>query len=183
MTLHARLLAVLAGAILAGAPAVALAHGPSRDMNHDMNHDGSHDKDKAPSRGVAATQDAETAFGRAGDPAKAARTIRIDMSDTMRFTPDAIQVRRGETVSFEIVNAGRMLHEMVIGTEAELKAHAELMKKFPGMEHDEPYMAHVDPGKAGRIAWQFTKPGEYRFACLIPGHFEAGMTGRITVTE
>jgi len=191
MTFHARLLAALAGALLAGSAPAAFAHGASQEAAHDANHgksqdashDKSHDKGHAPARVAAATPDADTAFGRAGDPAKAARKIRIEMSDTMRFTPDAIEVRRGETVSFEVVNAGRVLHEMVIGTEAELEAHAQLMKKFPGMEHDEPYMAHVDPGKAGRIVWQFTRPGEYRFACLVPGHFESGMTGRITVTE
>ena len=167
MKLHTAIFTTLLGSsLLAGAPGAA-AHGSSHDASH----------------GRKAAEVVETAFGRTGDPSKAARTIRIDMSDTMRFSPDAIQVRRGETVSFEIVNAGRTLHEMVIGTDAELKAHAEMMKKFPGMEHDEPYMAHVDPGKAGRIVWQFTKPGEYRFACLIPGHFEAGMVGRITVTE
>ncbi|TXL68770.1 cupredoxin domain-containing protein [Zeimonas arvi] len=167
MKFHTPILAALFGSALLAAAPGASAHGSSHDASH----------------GQKALEVVETAFGRTGDPSKAARTIRIDMSDTMRFSPDAIQVRRGETVSFEIANAGRVLHEMVIGTEAELKAHAEMMKKFPGMEHEEPYMAHVDPGKSGRIVWQFTKPGEYRFACLIPGHFEAGMVGRITVTE
>lgn len=167
MKFHTAILTTLLGSsLLAGAPG-ASAHGSSHDASH----------------GRKALEVVETAFGRTGDPSEASRTIRVDMSDTMRFSPDAIQVRRGETVSFEIANAGRVLHEMVIGTEAELKAHAKMMKKFPGMEHEEPYMAHVDPGKSGRIVWQFTKPGEYRFACLIPGHFEAGMVGRITVTE
>jgi uncharacterized cupredoxin-like copper-binding protein len=55
------------------------------------------------------------------------------------------------------------------------------MKKHPGMEHDEPYMAHVDPGRKGTIVWTFNRAGSIEFACLIPGHFEAGMIGRITV--
>ena len=58
---------------------------------------------------------------------------------------------------------------MVLGTPEELKEHAELMKKFPEMEHDEPHMAHVKPGKSGEIVWQFTKAGEFQFACLHPG--------------
>ena len=74
------------------------------------------------------------------------------------------------------------MHEMVLGTMDELKKHAELMKKHPGMEHDEPYMAHVAPGKKGEIVWQFTKAGEFFYGCLIPGHFEAGMIGKVTVT-
>ena len=70
---------------------------------------------------------------------------------------------------------------MVIGTMKELKEHAELMRKSPNMEHDEPYMAHVGPGKADEIVWQFTRAGEFYYACLIPGHLEAGMIARITV--
>jgi uncharacterized cupredoxin-like copper-binding protein len=123
----------------------------------------------------------DTTFGREGDPAKATRTIRVDMSDAMRFTPADITVKRGETVKLVASNKGQVLHEMVLGTSEELEKHAQMMKKFPGMEHDEPYMAHVKPGKSGEIVWQFTKAGEFKFACLIPGHFEAGMVGKVTV--
>jgi uncharacterized cupredoxin-like copper-binding protein len=135
----------------------------------------------AAARRFDASKVEETAFGREGDPAKASRTIRVDMADTMRFTPAVITVRRGETVRLVATNKGQVLHEMVLGTAEELKKHAEQMKKFPDMEHDEPHMAHVKPGKSGQIVWQFTKPGEFQFACLIPGHFEAGMVGKVTV--
>jgi uncharacterized cupredoxin-like copper-binding protein len=123
----------------------------------------------------------ETAFGRTGDPKRVTRTVRIAMADTMRFTPGAIDVKRGETIRFEVANAGKVMHEMVLGTLQDLKEHAELMRKHPGMEHDEPYMAHVAPGKTVTMVWQFTKPGEFHFGCLVPGHFEAGMVGKITV--
>lgn len=123
----------------------------------------------------------DTAFGRAGDPAKVARTIQVDMADSMRFTPADITVRRGETVRIVAANKGQVLHEIVIGTPEELRKHAEMMKKFPGMEHDEAYMAHVKPGQRGEIVWQFTQAGEFAFACLLPGHFEAGMVGKVTV--
>jgi uncharacterized cupredoxin-like copper-binding protein len=73
------------------------------------------------------------------------------------------------------------MHEIVIFTSAELAQHAEMMKKFPSMEHDEPYMAHVPPGKRGDIVWTFNRPGDFEFACLIAGHFEAGMRGTIRV--
>ena len=123
----------------------------------------------------------ETAFGRTGEAKKAARTIAVDMSDRMRFSPASISVKRGETVKFVVKNSGKTMHEFVLGTLPELKAHAELMKKHPGMEHDEPYMAHVAPGKTETIVWQFTKSGEFHFGCLIPGHFEAGMVGKVAV--
>ena len=122
-----------------------------------------------------------TPFGREGDPKKATRTIRVGMNDRMRFEPQSITVRKGETVRFVVANKGAILHEMVLGTPEALKEHAELMKKHPGMEHDEPSMTHVKPGATGEIVWQFTEAGNFQFACLIPGHFEAGMVGRVTV--
>ena len=128
----------------------------------------------------------ETGFGRTGDPKKVSRTVEIDMSDMsdkMRFTPAVLTQQRGETVRFVAKNSGKQMHEMVLGSMKALKEHAELMKKHPGMEHDEPYMAHVGPGKKAEIVWQFTKAGEFNFGCLIPGHFEAGMVGSIKVTE
>lgn len=125
----------------------------------------------------------EKTFGHEGDPNKVSRTVSVDMSDRMRFAPDVISIRQGETVRFVLKNSGKVMHEMVLGTMQELKEHAEIMKKHPGMEHDEAYMAHVAPGKTGRIVWQFTKPGEFFYGCLIPGHFESGMIGRINVTK
>ena len=124
----------------------------------------------------------EKPFGREGDPKKATRTIKVDMSDKMRFTPAKLTIRQGDTVRFEVQNSGKVMHEMVLGTMKELKEHAELMLKHPGMEHDEPYMAHVGPGKTERVVWQFTKAGEFYYGCLVPGHFEAGMIGKIVVS-
>jgi uncharacterized cupredoxin-like copper-binding protein len=123
----------------------------------------------------------DTAFGRTGDPKNVTRTIEVTMSDDMRFVPDRIEVRRGETVRLRVANRGRVMHELVIGTDQELAQHAALMRKNPDMEHDAPYMAHVAPAKRGEIVWQFTRPGQFSFACLVPGHFEAGMRGTIVV--
>jgi uncharacterized cupredoxin-like copper-binding protein len=124
----------------------------------------------------------EKAFGKAGDPRKVTRTITFHMSDKMRFDPSRITIKQGETIRFIAKNNGKLLHEMVFGTMKELEEHAEQMKKFPDMEHDEPYMTHVAPGKTGEIIWQFTKAGQFDFACLIAGHFDAGMVGKIIVT-
>ncbi len=132
---------------------------------------------------VTAQPMVETGFGRTGDPARVSRTVDIDMSDAMRFTPTELVVNRGETVRFVVRNTGKTLHEMVLGSWSELQAHAELMRKFPDMEHDEPYMAHVAPGRTGEIVWKFNRAGTFEFACLIPGHFQAGMVGRVIVAE
>lgn len=123
----------------------------------------------------------QTAWGIAGDSAKVVRTIDVSMGDDMRFSPGKLVVKQGETIRFVVRNTGALLHEFVIGTPAGNARHADLMMKFPGMEHDEPYMAHVNPGKTGEIVWMFNKAGEFEFACLIAGHFQAGMVGTITV--
>lgn len=120
-------------------------------------------------------------WGIAGDAQAARRTIEVRMLDTMRFTPDRIDVRLGETVRFDVSNAGKVMHEFVIGTKKENEAHAALMVKFPNMEHDEPYMAHVPPGRRGEIVWTFNRAGAFEFACLIGGHYQAGMVGTIVV--
>ena len=121
-------------------------------------------------------------WGIAGDVAAAGRSIEVGMADSMRFKPERITVKQGETVRFVVRNTGKQMHEFVIGTQAENAKHAALMIKFPNMEHDEPYMAHVPPGKTGQIVWTFNRAGEFEFACLIAGHYQAGMVGRISVS-
>ena len=147
---------------------VAFAHSPTAHQAHN-----------AKAQNVAPAEQKD--WGIAGDLKKVKRTVEIRMTDDMRFAPNQIQVKLGETVRLVAVNAGKVLHEIVIGTPKELNAHAAMMKKHPGMEHDEPYMAHVNPGQKGEIVWTFNRAGTFEFACLIPGHFEAGMIGRITV--
>lgn len=155
---------LLITALLAMAPPPAHAHG---------------EKMYAPAPVAAAEQ---TAWGIAGKPEQVSRTITLDMTNAMRFTPDSLSVQEGETVRFVVKNKGRMLHEMVIGTPDELVKHAALMARFPDMQHDEPYMVHIGPGKTGEIVWHFNRPGTFEFACLIAGHYEAGMRGTLTVT-
>ncbi len=126
--------------------------------------------------------DAESAIGKPGAASKVTRTVTVDMTDNMRFTPASIQVKQGETVRFVVRNKGKVKHEMSLGTEKELLEHLEVMKKFPDMEHDEPGKVTLAPGKQGEILWQFTKAGTVNFACLMPGHYEAGMVGKVGVT-
>ena len=156
--------------------ALALAASMLVDSGSANAHDAKHG---APAIDYAKTE--ATPFGIAVDPKRAGRTVRVEMADTMRFTPSALRVKRGETVRFVIANKGRQVHELVLGSMEDLKEHSALMKKHPGMEHDEPHMAHVAPGKSGEMGWRFTKAGTFYYGCLVPGHFEAGMVGRIVV--
>ncbi len=119
-----------------------------------------------------------------GDPKKPARTIRVLMLDDgrdMRFEPASIQVRKGEQIRFMLDNGGTESHEFMLATVAENRKHGELMKKFPDMEHDDPNAKRLAVSERGELVWKFTKAGEFEFACLIPGHYQAGMHGKIIV--
>ncbi|WP_354687338.1 cupredoxin family protein [Cupriavidus necator] len=123
----------------------------------------------------------KSAAGQPGKPAKVSRTIDVAMSDTMRFTPDSITVKPGETVRFVVRNVGKVEHEMVIGTTSELKEHAQMMRSMPTSKHAGPNQITLAPGKRGTLVWQFDGPGTVDFVCLVPGHFEAGMVGKVVV--
>lgn len=123
----------------------------------------------------------ENEFGRYKPGMTVTKTIRITMSDQMSFTPNLIKVKKGDVIKFIHSNPGQIMHEFVLGTAKSLDMHAEMMKKFPGMEHSEPYMTHVAPSQKGEVIWQFTKVGEFSFGCLIPGHYDAGMKGTVIV--
>lgn len=123
------------------------------------------------------------AIGKPGDAARVSRTINVDMSDTMRFSPANFTVKQNETIRFVVKNSGKVKHEFVLGTEKELKEHYEVMKKNPEMEHADPNMVTVAPGKTGEVVWQFTKAGKVNVGCLQPGHFDAGMKGQVTVSK
>lgn len=125
--------------------------------------------------------DETEAIGQPGQASAVGRTIEVDMSDTMRFTPSRMSVKRGETVRFVVRNSGRLRHEFVLGTRQALLAHYEVMKKHPEMEHADPNSVTVEPGKTGEVIWRFTKSGRVDIGCLQPGHYDAGMKGQITV--
>lgn len=122
-----------------------------------------------------------SAIGKPGIAANITRTITVDMTDDMRFHSSKISAKQGETIRFIATNSGKVKHEMVLGTPKELKEHYELMKKNPEMEHTDENMVTVAPGKRGEIIWQFTKSGKVDFACLQPGHYDAGMKGTIDI--
>lgn len=125
-----------------------------------------------------------------GEPGKAEdvmRTISVIMRENddggMIFEPGSLKFNRGETIRLTIVNKGELPHEFVIDDKPGIVEHKALMEKFPEMEHDDPNAVHLDPGESGNIVWKFTNDGVFKFACLIPGHYDAGMHGDLTVVE
>ena len=125
----------------------------------------------------------ENEFGMYEPDMHVTKTIEVEMSDMMRFSPDMISVNKGDVIKFVLKNTGQITHEFVLGTPVSLDEHAEMMKKFPGMEHEEPYMIHVAPGEEGEVIWKFSESAEFAFGCLIPGHYDAGMKGVVKVAS
>ena len=130
------------------------------------------------------TTTASFSAGEPGDPKKPARVVQVTMREgdgKMMFVPDRVEVRKGEQIRFVLRNDGELEHEFVLATTEENLKHAEQMKKNPDMEHDDPNGKRLKPNATGEIVWHFTKAGTFEFACLIPGHREAGMFGTVIV--
>jgi uncharacterized cupredoxin-like copper-binding protein len=125
------------------------------------------------------------AVGEPGKKANATQTIRVTMKETddgkMIFTPSTFKVRKGQTVVFAIKNAGELDHEFVLDQEDKIIEHKAAMEKFPEMEHDDPNAIRLAAGESGEIIWKFTNDGTFKIACLVPGHYDAGMHGDVTV--
>jgi uncharacterized cupredoxin-like copper-binding protein len=122
--------------------------------------------------------------GQPGDPKKPFRVVEVTMHEgdgKMGYTPANLSVKRGEQIKFVIVNGGELKHEFILASETDNLKHAELMKKYPEMEHDDPNGKSLEPKARNEILWRFSKAGTFEYSCLIPGHREAGMTGKITV--
>lgn len=160
MKLQNLLLALASTALLAAPP--AFANGSSTDGHH-------HDH-------------GDSSLGEPGKTSQVTRTVQIEMRDNMQFVPSKLPVKQGETLRIVVKNVGQLTHEIVLGNEKDLKAHAELMKKFPEMEHAEPNMLTLAAGKTGELVWKFSRAGVVNFACLQAGHFDAGMKGQLQVS-
>jgi len=126
----------------------------------------------------------EAAYGRPGDSAKGGRVIQVVMTETdsgMAFTPARIEIRQGEQVQLVLRNGGELAHELVIGTIEANRRHAGEMASRPDMAHEDPNAKRLRPKTSGVLRWQFTQAGTFEYACLIPGHREAGMVGTVVV--
>lgn len=131
-----------------------------------------------------AHQNAEGPYGEPGTPSSPSRDVIVGMhegSGTMSFKPERIEVKQGEQIRFIIKNDGELDHEFFFGTEQEMTDHADMMRAMPDMKHADANSMSVGPKSQGSLIWRFTKSGEFPFACLIPGHSEAGMKGIISV--
>jgi uncharacterized cupredoxin-like copper-binding protein len=143
-------------------------------------------------------------FGHAAPASQATRTVELTLGD-MYFEPKSLQVKAGETVHFVLVNKGQLLHEFNLGDAAMHAEHQQEMLKMQqsgmltptgmshqgmdhgtmtgmAMKHDDPNSVLVAPGKTAELTWTFAKANDLEFACNIPGHYQAGMVGKLAVT-
>lgn len=164
-----KVLSILVLGALSGVTFAAPDHGDSHDI-HDMS---GHD--------MSSMSHSSSKIGQPGSPEQVTRVIEIDMDDQMRFTPSEIKVEKGETIRFLLKNSGQLPHEMMIGSFADLEAHAIEMRKNPGMKHAEPNAITLNPGQRGGLVWKFDQVATIDFACTVPGHMEGGMVGKVQV--
>lgn len=121
---------------------------------------------------------------RSGDAKKPARIVKVTMDEMdgrMMFMPAKVDVKEGEQIKFMLRNNGELDHEFVLGCAADHLQHAEATKKSSDIAHNDTSARRLAPKKSSEIVWKFNKPGEFEFACLIPGHREAGMVGIVVV--
>ncbi len=165
---------VLLTAALLSLGGCALTQKPCPDQNeHSHSHAASDSLQKQ-----------QTEWGIAGTPEAVTRTIHISMTDDMRFTPEKIEVKHGDVVNFVLKNDGKVLHEFVLGTKPFLDELAVLVEHSPEkVEHDRADRAHAEPNETRELFWHFNRPGNFDFACLLPGHYSAGMVGTINVVS
>lgn len=120
--------------------------------------------------------------GGAADADDAARTVEVRTLDTMAFQPARVGVSAGETVTFAVANHGQVVHEFTLGDVAMQQQHGEMMSHMPaGMAHDTPNSITIRPGETKHLTWRFGTAGTLEYACHQPGHYKAGMRGRITI--
>lgn len=121
-------------------------------------------------------------FGHRGRMSEVMRTLTV-VAQHSRFMPGTMDVKRGETIRFVIVNRDPIAHEFVLGDAAAQAAHEQEMAAMPGMPMDDPNGIAVAAGKTASLVWTFTRAGKLQYACHLPGHYRLGMFGWLTIHD
>lgn len=123
----------------------------------------------------------EFPFGSPADQSDADRTVEIAATDGLIFDPAEVTVAPGETITFRIVNTGSLIHDFTLGDQAAQDEHEAEMRGMEGMAHDAPNVVTVAAGETNELTWTFSEAGTVLIGCHQPGHYEAGMKGRVIV--
>ena len=142
-------------------------------------------------------------IGTKGKESEVSRTIKVVMYDNY-YEPSSFQIKSGETIKFEVENAGMLVHEFNIANKMmHMKHQPEMMKmveneilladsidkeKMKKMAKMDKAMAHshsnsvlLEPKQKGEIIWEFDNAVNIEVACNVPGHYQVGMIAKVDI--
>ena len=142
-------------------------------------------------------------IGSKGNLADVTRVIKVVMYDNY-YEPSSFQIKEGETIRFEVENAGMLVHEFNIANKMMHMKHQpemikmaengillafsidkEKMKKMAKMDksmgHSHSNSVLLEPKQKGDIIWKFDNAVNIEVACNVPGHYQAGMIAKVNI--
>ncbi len=142
-------------------------------------------------------------IGSKGDETDVTRVIKVVMYDNY-YEPSSFQIKEGETIKFEVENAGMLVHEFNIANKMMHMKHQpemikmaengillafsidkEKMKKMAKMDksmgHSHSNSVLLEPKQKGDIIWKFDNAVNIEVACNVPGHYQAGMIAKVNI--
>jgi len=142
-------------------------------------------------------------IGSKGNVADVTRIIKVVMYDNY-YEPSSFQIKKGETIKFEVENAGMLVHEFNIANKMMHMKHQpemikmvengillafsidkEKMKKMAKMDksmgHSHSNSVLLEPKQKGDIIWKFDNAANIEVACNVPGHYQAGMIAKVNI--
>ena len=152
---------------------------------------------------TVAIADKNMKIGSKGNENEVSRVIKVIMYDNY-YEPNSFQVKAGETIKFEVTNAGELVHEFNIANKMmHMKHQPEMQKmveneillsdsidkdKMKKMAKIDKSMAHshsnsvlLEPKQKGEIIWKFDNAENIEIACNVPGHYQAGMIALVNI--
>jgi len=172
----------LVSMVMAGMLPVSVQAGGTHAQDHQMSGH------KMVEKEMHQHDDEGSVVGKPAAEADATKTINVVTKDSMRyaFSPEP-DIKAGDIVTFIITNEGQIPHEFSIGDNDEQEAHRTMMQKMPSMVHEDGNTITVKPGETKTLTWNFSGivkgSNEVIFACNVPGHFEAGMFHKMTISQ
>ncbi len=142
-------------------------------------------------------------IGSKGKESEISRIVKVVMYDNY-YEPSSFQIKAGETIKFEVENAGMLVHEFNIANKMmHMKHQPEMIKmveneilladtidkeKMKKMAKMDKAMAHshsnsvlLEPKQKGEIIWKFDNAVNIEVACNVPGHYQVGMIAKVDI--
>ena len=142
-------------------------------------------------------------IGSKGNESDISRTIKVVMYDNY-YEPSSFQINAGETIKFEVENAGELVHEFNIANKMMHIKHQPEMEKMveneilfadsidkdkmkkmakidKSMGHSHSNSVLLEPKQKGNIIWRFDNAVNIEVACNVPGHYQAGMIAKVNI--